>query len=132
MVALCSFKNCLKPMLAKKLCNAHYVQQYKGLKLTPLVEYKVPPKGSGMSDTEWFWVLANVKGEDECWLWQGGKIPAGYGKYVYHGESVYAHRLAYELTYNLSLYGRRLRRICIYASCVNPNHMELTARPRKV
>lgn len=45
---------------------------------------------------ERFWSKVDKNGDDQCWLWMGGKTTKGYGTFMLHpGKLVMAHRYAY-------------------------------------
>lgn len=50
------------------------------------------------SPEERFWrFVAITDDETSCWLWQGRKIPSGYGSFSVKTQNVYAHRYALSL-----------------------------------
>jgi hypothetical protein len=78
---------------------------------------------------ERFWRHVDVRGQDECWLWQGYVQANGYGRFmVGDREARLAHRVAYELAIGpvparLVLDHVRARG-CEHRHCVNPHHLE--------
>jgi hypothetical protein len=72
-----------------------------------------------------FWECVDVRGPDDCWEWQRGRVGAGYGvcRDPGTGKRVYAHRMA------LMLSGRPLgtvqvgRHTCDNPPCCNPRHL---------
>ena len=61
-----------------------------------------------------------------CWLWAASIFqPAGYGKYRSDaGETVYAHRYAWEMTNGPIQKGLHVDHLCRVRCCVNPDHLE--------
>lgn len=72
-----------------------------------------------------FW--SKVQKTADCWEWQAGKQGKGrYGSFKVAGRDVYAHRFAYELTYDCQIpAGLQLDHLCRNTSCVNPDHLEI-------
>lgn len=66
-----------------------------------------------------FW--SKVDKAEDCWLWKGGKMAGGYGKFYVDLIPVPAHRVAFELTYG-STEGR-ISHTCGDKMCVNPAHL---------
>lgn len=62
-----------------------------------------------------------------CWLWTGpvGNEKLGYGRIRLDGESVYVHRLMYELTNGPIKDGLFVLHKCDVPACVNPSHLYL-------
>lgn len=79
-------------------------------------------------------ILNNIKEtEDNCWIWQKGKAPTGYGRMSYRGYSQYAHRVSYQVFKNQPLQNSGViteETICVLhkcrnRDCVNPDHLYL-------
>ena len=81
-----------------------------------------------------FWAKVRRGAPSECWLWTastlGSSLPYGQfclprplarGKQVH----VYAHRVAWMLTYGAIPEGMNVCHRCDVAGCVNPNHLFL-------
>jgi hypothetical protein len=61
----------------------------------------------------------------ECWEWQGGSTPQGYGRTKGdHGKLVPAHRYFYELHIGPIPEGLVIDHLCKNPPCVNPDHLE--------
>lgn len=77
-----------------------------------------------------FWAKVDKSGE--CWMWVGACGPKGYGSVGsggHRGKTVYAHRLAWELTRGPIPRGLVIDHLCRIRRCVNPDHLE-TVRQR--
>lgn len=62
---------------------------------------------------------------DPCWEWTAGRTKAGYGVFhPEHGQTVYAHRYAYESLRGGIPAGLVVDHLCRNRSCVNPGHLE--------
>ena len=60
-----------------------------------------------------------------CWLWTGATKPTGYGNASFFaGETMQAHRMAYEIFVGPIPRGLVLDHKCRTRCCVNPDHLE--------
>jgi len=75
---------------------------------------------------ERFW--AKVRKTETCWLWTAFVDRAGYGRIRgfdgRRGESLYAHRVSYELHIGPIPKGLHIDHLCRVRSCVRPDHLE--------
>jgi hypothetical protein len=87
---------------------------------------------------ESFWRCVDKSGgPDACWPWTRARTKAGYGTTSYLGRSVYAHRLAYSLTFGGlepgDFSGRRvLLHRCDNPRCCNPAHLRLGTQAENI
>lgn len=75
---------------------------------------------------ERFRAKVDVRGPDDCWLWQGATIAGGYG-HLQRGRrgegTVYAHVLAVTLDGRPPQPGEHVHHRCETPACVNPAHL---------
>ncbi|MER6331836.1 HNH endonuclease signature motif containing protein [Streptomyces sp. NPDC001034] len=84
-------------------------------------------------ETERFWAKVNKAGaapaqalaEGPCWEWTAGRTAQGYGGFhPSKGQTVLAHRYAYELAVGPIPAGLVVDHRCRNRVCVNPLHLE--------
>lgn len=74
------------------------------------------PKKRGVQERFW----EKVEKTDSCWIWKGGLMGGGYGKW----ENSNAHRFAYKTLVGDIPEGLQLDHLCRNRQCVNPKHLE--------
>jgi len=86
-----------------------------------------------------FWSKVKKTGPEECWTWEAGKLPNGYGNFRLAGEMVRAHRVAFALANDDESFlitgaymDSVLDHLCRNPSCVNPAHLELVTQRENV
>lgn len=72
-----------------------------------------------------FWALVDVRGEDDCWMWQGGSYSDGYGRFYHGGKTVRASRFAWENINGPMADGMKACHSCDTPGCCNPRHIWL-------
>lgn len=81
------------------------------------------------SDVERFWRKVKKDGPivregiGNCWLWNAGKSPSGYGVFYVNGRSQRAHRIGYEIQFGDIPEGMMGCHRCDNPSCVRPDHI---------
>jgi len=70
-----------------------------------------------------FWKKFAVGAENECWEWQAGRIPTGYGHFWMNGRHEMAHRVSYFLHKGKFRERLLIMHKCDNPPCVNPNHL---------
>jgi hypothetical protein len=72
-----------------------------------------------------FWSKVDVRGDDECWMWQGTLHRQGYGMLRWDDKQTFAHRVAYALTNGPIPAGLIICHSCDVPGCCNPAHLFL-------
>ncbi len=98
-------------------------------RLDALFAERVGKKGPRpMSRMEWvafFWHRVDRRDADDCWLWDGGKYPNGYGRVYCCGEWLRAHRVSAELSGLPVTDDVKVLHDCDNPSCCNPAHLKI-------
>lgn len=96
------------------------IQQLLG-KTRDLKPKKIKP--TPKTAEERFWDRVDVSAPDDCWEWRGSRHPiTGYGRLRFRGKQMYAHRVAYILTYGEIPNGAYILHSCDNPGCTNPKH----------
>lgn len=84
-------------------------------------------KCSKMPLTDRFWSKVKIGSTDQCWEWQAGRNPKGYGQFMSErpGRPILAHRQAWELTHGKVENGLHVLHSCDHPWCCNPAHLWL-------
>lgn len=99
-------------MLARGLCQNHYMQERRAGNLFP------KPKEDAKQ-----YILARIKiSGNGCWEWQKSKN-AGYGRMMRNGESWPAHAYSYAAFLGQIPNGLQVNHKCHNRCCVNPEHL---------
>jgi hypothetical protein len=73
-----------------------------------------------------FWAQVERRDPDECWPWQGRRMPHGYGTLHHPGRRTsYAHRVAWEFTNGAIPDGLIVMHTCDNPPCANPRHLRV-------
>lgn len=70
-----------------------------------------------------FWRL--VTKTETCWLWNGRRKATGYGRLNIDGQSVAAHRYAWEEQNGPIPKGLQIDHLCRVRNCVRPSHLRV-------
>lgn len=65
-----------------------------------------------------------VATSENCWLWQGGITPNGYGRIRFYGVDSYVHRVVFQQLRGPIPAGLQLDHLCRVRHCCNPAHLE--------
>lgn len=96
-----------------------------GEPLTQEVVSPMPNQYTMPNTAERFWT--KVQFTETCWLWQAA-VRGGYGSFTLFGQSVLAHRYAYEFCVGPIAEGLEIDHLCCVTMCVRPDHLEVVTR----
>ncbi|MHB0992643.1 MAG: HNH endonuclease signature motif containing protein [Burkholderiales bacterium] len=116
---MCSIEGCGKPMLAKGLCNVHYIRvREHGDPMFNANLLRIP-----IEDRFWKKVIKS----ENCWEWVGNKNNKGYGQLSKGGRlgNALAHRVSYEIHNGKIPGGLFVLHKCDNPGCVRPDHLFL-------
>lgn len=119
----CSVIDCKTSVLAKTLCNKHYIRLKKYGSLDGNGKYSF--RNMPIKERFWKW----VEKTESCWNWIGCLSNAGYGSFSLgkingKAKSVLAHRFSYEILVGNIPNGLTIDHLCRNRKCVNPKHLE--------
>lgn len=75
------------------------------------------------ADIARFWSKVDVRGSDECWLWQGPTDWDGYGLFKVGGSMRRAHCIAYLLHHGSDVFPLLACHTCDTPGCCNGSHL---------
>lgn len=127
----CSILDCGRPILARQLCNRHYLRlQRNG---DPLIN-KNPRYRPELSVCDRFWSCVNFDGPlpsyapdpGQCWIWEASiATHTGYGQFRLDRRPELAHRIAYMELIGPIPDGLVSDHLCRVRACCNPWHIEI-------
>lgn len=152
---ICTFPECGRKVMARKLCQTHYKQKLAGKPLTPLksaaptkCSFKgcnVLARANNLCQSHYMqrWRgndLTNVRRQsrpieerfsdyvvftESCWNWTGAIRNDGYGSFSLNGIKVMAHRFSWSHFNGNIPDGELIDHMCHNRACVNPEHLRL-------
>lgn len=118
----CSVVGCLKPMLARGLCSAHYGRWRKHGDPT------IVTMASHGEPSAWLAKHANQRGS-ECLIWPfKSRYRNGYGSLYFRGRLTGAHRAMCTLAHGDPPSNHEAAHSCGVRLCVNPAHLRWATR----
>lgn len=113
---ICCVEQCENIVLAKKLCNKHYIRVRRH---GDLYAYNI--KRRKIIDRLEIHIERIT--ESGCWIWKGDSVSGGYGRINMYGELELAHRISYRENIGEIPDGFCVLHKCDVPDCVNPNHL---------
>lgn len=114
---MCSIETCTRPAKIRGMCSSHYKMWWAKNRLTDAVQ----PHGQVTRFIEY---SVQYSGE-ECLIWPFC-TRLGYGRALYAGKLIDAHRLVWQLFNHAEIpQGQVVRHLCGngQGGCVNPHHL---------
>lgn len=75
------------------------------------------------NDLNRFWSFVDIRTDDECWPWMGGRLPKGYGHFTFRRKAIKAHRLSYFINTGIDPNESIVCHKCDNPPCCNPGHL---------
>ncbi|WRS30563.1 HNH endonuclease signature motif containing protein [Actinomycetaceae bacterium MB13-C1-2] len=119
----CQIAGCARRVKARGFCDTHYHQDRRAR------GYKKPKRkisDPGVLDD--FNAKILVRGDDECWPWEGGFNSKNYGVFSLEGVAKLAHRVAWEQANGPIPADMTVDHLCQNKKCMNTAHMEIVSR----
>lgn len=75
-----------------------------------------------------FWNCVNIRDKNDCWNWNTGKTPRGYGWFSFQNEDHLAPRVSFFLSFGVNPGKWCVLHECDHPPCCNPKHLFLGTR----
>lgn len=118
---MCSVGGCNRKKEARGFCHTHYCRWRKHS--DPMIVKKSKGKAKPLIDR----FLEKVELTATCWLWKASTKARGYGRLLFDGKGLPAHRAAYLLFVGPPPDDLVADHLCRNRACVNPWHIEFVS-----
>lgn len=114
----CSIHGCDRTgKIRRGMCATHYSRWYRTG--DPITDGRFVPREVAFSNfTKWV---------EDCLIWTGSKVDAGYGQIRVGRKMMLAHRYSWERTHGRIPDGLVIDHICHNPSCVNIDHLRIAS-----
>lgn len=125
----CSVDGCARKHYAKTWCYKHYMRARKhgDPQVTQRIVGDDLARLSAYTDRNGP-IPERRPDLGACWLWTGFIDADGYGMVRYRGQSIGAHRMAWQLLVGPIPAGMDLDHLCFVRACTRPDHLEVVTR----